>query len=277
MPVQIPNTKIVGAEWVNDYDYPFVPRRSSLQRCHQNAIDFRTILSLSQGSNPPGFIYGDDQAWDQDFEQNFANTSEIEDAFAPPAFTEGDDDRFAETVDILFFSGHGTQDGLLFGVPGRDNGEAKYDEIMLGQKGKLKWFAADACRVLEDLEPPNEGAAAFRWGSAFRGLRYLLSFHKDCRDVINRGKVFAQYLKGTHPSQLQLNTIVGETISRAWELACIETEDAATLTWAHLRPGDQHSVIRNDRWTDNSVPKDETSPPRVFTYTRHIPPPSSTN
>ncbi|GEM_PF-3335191 len=271
MPNLIPNLRKVGAEWVNNYSYPFTPRRSSLTYCSQNANEFFNILTLTQGATPPSFIYGDGNAWDRDFEQAF----DLLDSAAPPAFLSGDDDLYAEKVDILFFSGHGNQDGLLFGVPNKDNGEAKYDEIQLGQGGKLKWFAIDACKVLEESA---SGASAFRWGRIFKGLRQLLSFHKDCRDVPNRGKIFAQYLKGVHPNQIQFGTtLVGETISRSWELACIETSTTSELAWAHLRRGNANSIIKNDRWTDDSVLEDTASLPTDFTYARHIPPANSSN
>ncbi len=267
MPIQ--NTRKVGAEWVNDYSYAFSPRRTSLQFCSQNAREFHSILTLTQGATLPNFIFGDGGAWDRDFEQEF----DLSDSDAPPAFLSGDDDNYAETVDILFFSGHGNQDGLLFGVPDKDNGEAKYDEIQLGQGGKLKWFAIDACRILEEVA---KDAAAFRWGRAFKGLRQMLSFHMDCRDVPNRGKVFAQYLKGVHPTQIHLgNNLVGDTISRSWELACIETSANSELAWAHLRRGNANSVIKNDRWTDDFVQEDTVSLSTDFTYARHIPPATS--
>ncbi len=267
MPIQ--NTRKVGAEWVNDYSYAFSPNRTSLQYCSQNAREFYNILTLTQGASPPNFIFGDGGAWDRDFEQSF---NRLEDD-APIDFLGGDDDIYAEKVDILFFSGHGNQDGLLFGVPNQDNGEAKYDEIQLGQGGKLKWFAIDACRILEEAAP---GASAFRWGRTFKGLRQMLSFHLECRDVPNRGKVFAQYLKGVHPTQIHLgNNLVGETISRSWELACIETSATFELAWAHLRRGNENSVIKDDKWTDDYVEEDTTSLPNIFTYARHIPPATS--
>ncbi|MFN0034354.1 MAG: DUF6345 domain-containing protein [Saprospiraceae bacterium] len=256
---RIPNTKLIGAEWVNNYSYPFSPKRINLTRCGQDAHGFcNTLLGTRR------FIYGDGMAWDQDFEQLGASTNH----------PYGDDATYAETVDILFFAGHGTQDGLLFGMPNHDNGEVKYDEVQLGQGGVIKWFIADTCKVLEDTVPP--GAAAFRWGRAFKGLRYLLGFHGDCRDRADRGWRFANHLNGVSTSELQpdgsiITVRVGERIRYAWELACIETEDLASLSCAFLRAGNATSVIHNDRWTDDAVEPDEVSLPTDFTYWRNIP------
>ncbi|MBP6810903.1 MAG: hypothetical protein KA138_05270, partial [Saprospiraceae bacterium] len=83
MPIQ--NTRKVGAEWVNDYSYPFSPQRISLQYCSQNAREFYNILTLTQGATPPNFIFGDGGAWDRDFEQEF----HLSDNDAPSAFLSG--------------------------------------------------------------------------------------------------------------------------------------------------------------------------------------------
>ncbi len=243
----IPNTRIFGAEWVNDYSHPFSPRRTSLLHSYQNASGFcNTLIGTKR------FIFGDQLAWDQDLEQNFttANPSTV--------LPFGDDTSYAEKVDMFYFSGHGTQDGLLYGVPNHDNGEARYDEMELGQGGVLKWLVVDACKVLEEI------GVIYRWSRIFKGLRYMLGFHGECRDVGDRGWRFAQHLNRVGA--------VGETIGHAWELACLETEATADLSYAYLRAGNPNSVIRNDRWTDNVLPSDTSSQKTDYTHVRFIPP-----
>lgn len=243
------NTRLFGAEWVNDYTHPFNPRRTNLLRSFQNANGFCQSLSGTRR-----FFYGDQWAWDQDLEQNFSGTGG-----GSTLQPFGDDTSYAEKVDLFFFTGHGTQDGLLYGVPYHDNGEARYDEMELGQGGVLKWLVVDACKVLEAT------GVIFRWGRIFKGLRYMLGFHGECRDVADRGTRFAQHLNP------QGGSTSGETLWRAWELAGLETEAAADLSCACLRAGNAQSVLQNDRWTDASLPADTSSLPTDFVYLRHIP------
>lgn len=253
---QIRNTKVIGAEWVNNYNHPFIPKRSNLLRCYQNVKGFYNTLTGIRR-----FIYGDGQAWDQDIEQNFNSLQ------PPPANPNGDDDSYAEKVDILYFAGHGTQDGLLYGVPDYDNGEARYDEMQLGQGGIIKWFVADTCKLLE------ESGVQYRWRNLFKGLRYVLGFHGDCRDVGDRGWRFASHLNGVPTNQATAGAasaaLSGETIWHAWQLACLETEALADLTCAYLRAGGTNSVIHNDRWTDVLL---ETDASALLTYWRNVPP-----
>jgi hypothetical protein len=238
MPNTVPNTRLVGAEWVNDYSYPFVPRRTNLVRSGQNALGFYNSIHGIKS-----FIYGDSQSWDQDIEERLPGTP----------FPSGEDDRYVEKVDIFFFSGHGNQDGLYFGVPDYDNGEARYDEIQLGRRGVIKWLVADACRLLEHV------GVKFRWRDAFKGLRYILGFDGDSTDVQDRGWRFAGYLNS------------GETFARAWEIACLETGD---YKWAYLRAGDDNSIVAEDKWMASELPTDDSSPLGALTYKRNIPPPS---
>lgn len=258
MPIQIQNTRIFGAEWVNNYIHPFVPRRTNLLHSHQNAQGFYDRLT-----GTGAFIYGDQWAWDQDVEHMFS-ASELAAADPPPLYPYGEGSSYAEKVDLLFFSGHGTQDGLLFGVPSNDNGEAKYDEVLLGLGGKLKWFVVDACKVLE------ETGVIFRWGRVFKGLRIMLGFHGNCRDVSDRGLRFANYLKGV-PSSSAVGTastaLSGETIRHAWELACMETEITVANSWAYLHIGGDSSPVRNDKWTDDTVNQVTSND---FTYVRNV-------
>ncbi len=251
------NTRIFGAEWVNNYNHPFVPQRTNLLHCQQNAQGF-----FNQLSGTGDFIYGDKWAWDQDIE-HFFSASELAAADPPPQYPFGDGASYAEKVDLLFFSGHGTPDGLLFGVPSKDNGEARYDEMLLGLGGKLKWFVMDACKVLE------ETGVKFRWGRVFKGLRIMLGFHGNCRDVPDRGLRFANYLKGV-PSTASQNASTatsGETIRHAWELACMETEITIANSWAYLHVGGTNSAVRNDKWTDNAVNQVTSN---EFTYVRNV-------
>lgn len=252
MPNQVPNTRLFGVEWVNIYsNVSFSPARSNLTYCEQNAMKFYTKLS---GFGK--FHYGNNLAWDKDFEQDLTSTSA-----ANPA---GFDNFVAETADMVYFSGHGTQDSMLFGVLGNDNGEAAYDELQLGQKGILKWLVVDACRFLESIGAP------VRLGPRFQGLRYMLGFNGDCRNTADRGMAFATQLNGT-PASNAVAAIPGEKIWYAWYLACVQTEGATNPGFACLRTGDANSVVHNDRWTDDNLQIDTGNISNTnFTYFKEV-------
>jgi hypothetical protein len=187
----------VGVEWVNKYH----GRAGDLSNNDKNAGGFYDeIRSISK----PGFEYtgrfnfGDDYAWDIDFEEPGNASSWIDD------------------VDIAFFSGHGGPNGPLFGVDDHDDGQAKPGEVKLGNKD-LEWIVFDACQVLQH----TASNSVARWLGAFNGLHKMLGFHTTCFDVSNRGREFAKKLKE------------GWSVDSAWIYACELTEGPGTK-WAIL-------------------------------------------
>lgn len=110
------------------------------------------------------FHLGDDVAWDRDFEQQGVGS--------PAA---GTDTIWAETVDIAFFSVHGSPGGFLFGIADKGDGLAKPAELQCGHGG-LNWIALDACNVLA------ADGVFDRWRPAFKGLHYVLGFHTTTDD-----------------------------------------------------------------------------------------------
>lgn len=115
----------VGIEWVRNYH----SRTSNLDNTEAQAEGFYNTLSAIRALN-----WGDDLAWDQDFEQAGKGT---------PA--QGTDTDWAENADFVFFSGHGSPQGFMFGVKKRDNARAGSREISWGE-GDLDWIALDALR-----------------------------------------------------------------------------------------------------------------------------------
>ena len=146
------------------------------------------------------FNWGDDLAWDQDFEETGVGS---------PA--TGTDTSWIDTVNIAFFSGHGSAGGFMFGIASKDDGTAKPSELKLGN-GKLDWIALDACQVLEY----DNGNVFNRIGwPVFKGLHYILGFDTVARDESKRGRYLAENLNS------------GDRVRDAWRKACQETEDAA--------------------------------------------------
>ena len=159
----------IGIEWANKYH----GRADELKNNDDNARGFYNTLSGVRR-----FEYGDDLAWDRDFEESGVGS--------PSA---GSDQLYADDVDIVFYSGHGSISGAFFGVTSFDDGEAKPAELRLGNRD-CEWAVFDACQVLE-----RDNLNVFnRLGPAFAGLHYMLGFDTICSDSSDRGKKFAERL-----------------------------------------------------------------------------------
>jgi hypothetical protein len=197
-----------GIEWVNKYH----GRADNLKNCDNCARGFYNKLSGTKQ-----FEYGDDLAWDQDFEQagmGYPST--------------GSDNSYADNVDIMFFAGHSSKNGLFFGISNKDNGTAQPSEMKLGDR-QLKWLITDSCQFLDASNVTT------RLRNVFDGLHYILGFHTICHDVQDRGDKFASKLNA------------GQTIRNAWIQACAETESSSTQC-AYLRADDSRSDTYNDHW-----------------------------
>ena len=216
----------VGIEWVQDYH----SRTSNLDNTKAQAEGFYNTLSAIRAFN-----WGDDLAWDQDFEQAGKGT---------PA--QGTDTDWAENVDFVFFSGHGSPQGFMFGVKKWDNAGAGSREISWGE-GDLDWIALDACEVL------SRDDIFARWGwPVFNGLHMILGFHTTCSDEPDRGRLLAQYLNA------------GWTVRQAWIRACQDTEDS-DVTWAYLRADGHGTDTYNDHWWGKGhVSEDPDNPTSLF-------------
>lgn len=197
-----------GIEWVNNYH----GRAADLSNNDNNAQGFYNKLSGTKS-----FEYGDDLAWDQDFEESGTGSP-----------STGTDSTYADNVDIVFFSGHGSSSGFLFGVATHDDGKTKPSELGLGNK-QCEWLVVDACQFL------SSSGASTRLGGAFKGLHYILGFHTTCGDVKDRGEKFADKLNS------------GQTVRNAWINACNETEGSSTEC-AYLRADSSGTDTFNDHW-----------------------------
>jgi hypothetical protein len=218
-----------GIEWVNQYH----GRASNLSNNDNNAQGFYNKLSAVRQ-----FEYGDDMAWDSDFEASGAGI--------PPS---GSDTIFADAVDIVFFSGHGSSSGMFFGNASHDDGTAGSGEMRLGNSN-LEWIAMDACEVLAW----DSGKVWNRWGwPVFRGLHLMLGFHTTCTDVKDRGEKFADRLNN------------GWTVRDAWIRACIETE-GSDVSWAYLRADAAGTDTFNDHWWGKGTTSADPSTPTSLFY-----------
>ena len=258
--------KNVGIEWVKDYGVKF----RFLPNSDLNTQGFLHIINTAATGN---FEYGDTAAL------GLARGKHFEPTPHPPFTLQnapadhvqaafGEDDSAAETVDLIYFCGHGVVDRLLFSGTNLDDSEAWNMEMRLGDKTILKWFVADTCDVLSAgyynaqnifVLGGNGEDVRLRWRRIFRGLRYLLGFHGESTSVPNRGSSFARDLN------------LGDTVRHAWEMAC-EHSEPGFASWAYLKAGDPGDAIENDRWTDIAFTTVPITNPMPCTYVRNIPP-----
>jgi hypothetical protein len=218
----------IGIEWVKQYN----GLQGNLTNTKPQAEGFLNTLS-----GVKVFNWGDDLAWDRDFEEQGRGS--------PP---QGTDTIWADDVDIVFFSGHGSADGFLFGRK-IDDAVARPTEIRWGDR-QLEWIVLDACNVLE-----RDGVFD-RWGwPVFAGLHYILGFHTTTGDEPDRGRVFAEYLNA------------GWTVRQAWIKAAQDTEDSTT-EWAYLRADAPGTDTYNDHWWGKGFTSPDPSNPNLLAYGR---------
>ena len=152
----------IGIEWVNKYH----GRAANLSNNDNNARGFANHLD-----GTVAFEWGNDLAWDEDFEQKGTTTN-----------SAGTDQRYADNVDIVFFSGHGSASGAFFGVDAHDSGQAEPKQMVLGDR-QCEWAIFDACEVLSHSAT---NSVFTRWKGSFKGLHYLLGFHTTSTDSGSR-------------------------------------------------------------------------------------------
>jgi hypothetical protein len=215
----------VGVEWVQQYR----GLQGNLSNTRAQAEGFYNTLSATRR-----FDWGDDLAWDQDFEQQGRGSP-----------VTGTDVSWADDVDFVFFSGHGSPDGFYFGRR-LDDSVARHGDIRWGDRD-LEWIALDACDVLA-----RDGVFD-RWGwPVFAGLHIILGFDTTTGDEPDRGRLLAQYLNA------------GWTVREAWIRCCQDTEGSDTR-WAYLRADAAGTDTYHDHWWGKGpVSLDPVQPSTLF-------------
>jgi Family of unknown function (DUF6345) len=218
----------IGIEWVQQYN----GLAGNLSNTKAQAEGFYNTLSATKV-----FEWGDNLAWDRDFEQSGVGSP-----------TDGTDTIWADNVDMVFFSGHGSTDRFYFGMK-IDDAVAKNTEIRWGDR-ELEWIVLDACNILEQNGVFN------RWGwPVFRGLHYILGFHTVTGDEPHRGRILAQYLNA------------GWSIRDAWIKAAQDTEGPSTQ-WAYLRADAPGTNTFNDHWWGKGFVSADPVNPNLLAYAR---------
>ena len=209
----------IGVEWVNNYH----GRASDLSNCDECAERFYNELDGTREFN-----WGNDSAWDQDFE-------------------EPEDDDYADDVDIVYFAGHGSPNSILFGIDTHNNGTTGSTSMRLGDND-CEWIVLDACQCLDETH-------RLAWQATFRGLHYILGFHTNADDSRNRGKYFARRLNR------------GKTVRKAWIRACkLTAPDRLRLAYYRAEDTRIGTDTYNDHWHGEGFVSPDPDEPDMFYY-----------
>jgi hypothetical protein len=99
----------------------------------------------------------------------------------------GDDDRYADNVDLMWFQGHGSPNGFTTG----DDGWVDRSEVEWGDQD-LEWLVVHSCDVLDISS--SGGSVWDRWEPAFDGLHLLLGYGNSSYNVDGDGNDFGDSL-----------------------------------------------------------------------------------
>jgi Family of unknown function (DUF6345) len=180
--------KELGVEWINAYDC-----LNGLTHEHTDAGGFYDELVQHDGWIGR-FNWGDANAWEQDFKRPDKG---------------GNADAWVDTVDIAYFTGHGSPSGFYFRCDSPDDGLIECDhhsgpangDLRLGADD-LEWLALEVCNTLQmDAQIGGANRDVFdRWAGAFQGLHTMCSFTTVSLDLPTPGRYFAACLDGRWPT-----------------------------------------------------------------------------
>ncbi|UQA56751.1 DUF6345 domain-containing protein [Polyangium aurulentum] len=103
----------------------------------------------------------------------------------------GNDDLYADSVDMTFFTGHADSEGFYFCSSTTDQA-LTYQDARWGQTG-VEWMVVAACGPLQGTNADGLNAVE-RWGRAFVGLHLLLAYANTSYDNVTEGPDLANYL-----------------------------------------------------------------------------------
>jgi hypothetical protein len=146
----------VGVEWINNFPAPC--SQNTLSYCDETSVGFLNGM-VSRG-HTNSFNWGNQNA----FETDFRATS-----------LGGDDGNWADKVDFVHFSSHGTtgSDNVFKGWFGSQNSACTWrsDQTRFGDNFNLEYLLVDACR---SIEIPRDEVAT--WDQTFQRLHGVFGF-----------------------------------------------------------------------------------------------------
>ena len=182
------STREFGVWWVEDYA-PAGAGGSDLPATRPDALGLRDYLTSTcklrilgvcwvNWSSPAWtsrFVYGNTNAWSTDWRRS-ANG--------------GSENSYIDTVDLAYFAGHGSTNGIIFGVGSpAPTTVTKNDALTSWGTADADWLGLAACNVLDDPYSNLQG-----WANAMNGVRLLLGFKTVMNDVPH-GEEFGRYIR----------------------------------------------------------------------------------
>lgn len=178
-----------GVWWVEDYP-PAGPGGADLPATRPDALGLRDYLTSTcklwigwcwsnwaAGTGPwtPRFVYGNANAWASDWRG---------------ASSGGSENVYIDSVDLAYFAGHGSKNGLSFGA-GSPSPTFLNKSQVVGAWGDrdLEWIGLAACNVLDDPISNLQD-----WGLTMNGVRLIMGFKTVMNDVPH-GREFGRYIR----------------------------------------------------------------------------------
>lgn len=218
-------TNEVAAEWVTNYSAVGKGNVPGRQACATGFYNHIVAQTDWQGN----FNRGNADAWEEHFKRESLG---------------GTDTEWIDSVDIAYFAGHGSAEGMhpdgspmptgvgrgggfTFGVDAHDDwvlaAEPPSSREARWGDSDLEWIVLDVCSALTlSGDPGDLYTLGDRWGNSdvMRGLHAIMGFATPAYDSSTRGRYFAEYLTGARGDGTP-HTMMG-----AWTWATLETEGA---------------------------------------------------
>jgi hypothetical protein len=181
-------TREFGVWWVEDYA-PAGAGGSDLPATRPDALGLRDsltstcklrilgicVVNWASPSWTARFVYGNTNAWSTDWRRS-ANG--------------GSENSYIDTIDLAYFAGHGSANGIIFGVGSpAPTTVTKNDALASWGTLDADWLGLAACNVLDDPMSNLQG-----WGEAMNGVRLILGFKTVMNDVPH-GVEFGRYIR----------------------------------------------------------------------------------
>gem|GEM_PF-2546789 len=142
--------------------------------CAANSSNgFKTTIASKGFSRSFWWMYND--AWEVDYKDLLMG---------------GADNTGIDSVDIGWYTGHGSPNGITFTNTGRNDGTVGPADARWGNEN-LEWLQLESCNVLQNTSTSN---AALRWHQSFQGLHVLNGFETTAACNNGLGGSFASLL-----------------------------------------------------------------------------------
>jgi hypothetical protein len=188
-----------GVWWVEDYP-PAGPGGADLPATRPDALGLRDMLTSTckvrflgvcvinwaSGTGPwtARFVYGNSNAWASDWRG---------------ASSGGSENTYVDSVDLAYFAGHGSKNGISFGAGSPSPTFLNKSQVVNAWGDRdLDWIGFAACNVLD-----NPLSNLQSWGQTMNGVRLIMGFQTVMNDVPH-GREFGQYIRD------------GNTMTQSW-------------------------------------------------------------